>query len=134
MRQRRDVRSESACGSHDDRRRLAAALLVAVLTQAVMGVVTVAQQPAALPIPLGPVVRTEATKADDLLRGFTDEELAAAQKAVPERPDPPLGAPVPRKVNVAGMVFVDANQNGRLDAGERGLSGAFVSDGEGVSR
>jgi outer membrane protein assembly factor BamB len=85
-------------------------------------------------IALGPVEPTAGATAEVLLRGFTDEELAAAQKAVPPHPDPPLGTPVPRKVKVAGRVFEDANRNGTPDAGEPGLGGVQVTDGETVAR
>jgi len=125
---------------NDTLARLKAALLVAVvvavLAQAADGAEVEAwrQQVVALPFRLGPVERTNATRTEDLLRGFTNEELAAAQKAVPERPDPPLAKPVPRKVTVSGVVFVDANRNGARDAGEPGLAGTMVSDGENCAR
>lgn len=35
---------------------------------------------------------------------------------------------------VAGLVFDDGNANGRLDAGERGLAGVVVTDGQAVTR
>ncbi len=69
----------------------------------------------------------------DLLRGYTDEELAAAKRNVPPRPDPPLAAPIARRVHVSGRVYVDANANGVLDAGESGLPRVLVTDGEAVT-
>jgi outer membrane protein assembly factor BamB len=83
---------------------------------------------------LDPVRPGPGVTARDYLRGFTDAELAAARKALPERPEPPLGRPVPRQVNVTGQVFADANRNGRADGGEPGLADVMVSDGERVTR
>lgn len=83
---------------------------------------------------LGPVLPNVTTKVEDLLRGYTAEELATAQKAVPSRTDPALKTPIPRKVIVTGQVFLDRNQDGKLDAGEKGLQGVVVSDGEAVTR
>ncbi len=76
----------------------------------------------------------DSTSADDLLRGFTDEELAAAERRFARRAEPPLGKPIPRRVHVAGRVFQDINQDGKHDAAEPGLSGVLVSDGERVVR
>jgi len=83
---------------------------------------------------LGPVVPGATTRLEELLRGFTDEELAAAQRAVPTRSDPGLKPPVPRQVHVTGTVFLDKNQNGARDAGEEGLGSVFVTDGEILTR
>ena len=70
----------------------------------------------------------------DLLRGFSDAELAEAKKAVPHRPEPSLPAAVPREVTVCGRVFADTNGNGQLDAGEQGLPAVSVTDGEKILR
>ena len=83
---------------------------------------------------LAPVSPRPGVTARDYLRGFTDEELAAARKAFPEREDPPHGAPIPRQVKVIGHVFVDANRNGKADDGEPRLPDVMVSDGERVTR
>ncbi len=40
-----------------------------------------------------------------------------------------LAAPAARGERVSGGVFLDANANGRHDAGEEGVAGAFVTDG-----
>jgi len=83
---------------------------------------------------LAPVSPGPGVTARDYLRGFTDEELAAARKAFPEREDPPIGPPIPRQVKVTGHVFVDANRNGKVDGGEQRLPDVMVSDGERVAR
>jgi len=67
-----------------------------------------------------------------LLRGYSDEEHAAATAEFPRRPEPPLGTPVPRTVNVTGRVFRDDNRNERFDDNEQGLSKVLVTDGERV--
>ena len=46
-----------------------------------------------------------------LLRGFNDEELAAAQRAIPSRW-------VPRLITVTGGAYEDVNTNGERDADE----------------
>ena len=70
----------------------------------------------------------------DLLRGYSDAELREATRAIPRRPEPALGKPRPRLCVVMGAVYVDRNANGRRDAGEPGLPGVMVSDGEKVVR
>ncbi len=70
----------------------------------------------------------------ELLRGYTDDELAAAKRTIPRTTDPPLGTPIPRRVHVAGRVYVDSNANGALDTTEPGLAGVLVTDGAAVSR
>jgi len=55
----------------------------------------------------------------DLLRGFNDEELADAQRAIPPRREPRLGLPRPRLVTVTGRVYEDTNANGKRDANRR---------------
>ncbi|MEZ6049316.1 MAG: PQQ-binding-like beta-propeller repeat protein, partial [Planctomycetaceae bacterium] len=67
---------------------------------------------------------------DDLLRGFSEEELNAAVKAIPRREEEPLKPAHPRLVSVTGKVFHDANGNGQQDEGEPGLADVPVSDGE----
>jgi len=58
--------------------------------------------------------------------------LAAAAHAQPAKPANSHDEPEPRvrDVAVTGVVFVDANGNGRRDADEKGMAGAWVSDGE----
>ena len=75
-------------------------------------------------IHLLPVERQTKTETQDLIRGFTDAELAEAQVIVPEREEPGLTAPIPRKVHVSGRAWV-ADQ-GRAN----GLSDVRVTDGE----
>lgn len=70
--------------------------------------------------------------ATELLRGYSDEELAAATRDFPRRPEPPLGRPVPRTVNVVGRVFRDDNRNNHPDEDEQGLPGVLVTDGRRV--
>ena len=70
----------------------------------------------------------------DLLRGFSDKELAEAMKAIPPRREPPLGLPRPRLVTVAGHVYEDRNVNGKRDSDEPVLPDVIVTDGEKVLR
>jgi len=70
--------------------------------------------------------------ATELLRGYSDEEYAAAMREFPRQPEPPLGRPVPRTVSVTGRVFRDDNRNERFDVNEPGLSKVLVTDGERV--
>jgi len=70
--------------------------------------------------------------AAELLRGYNDEELVAATRDLPRRPEPPLGRPVPRTVSVTGRVFRDDNRNQCFDKNEQGLSKVLVTDGERV--
>jgi len=65
---------------------------------------------------------------DELLRGFSTAELAQVQKLIPQRPEPPLAAPVPRIATIRGKAFLDANGNGKQDANENGLPNITVSD------
>jgi len=81
-----------------------------------------------------PVSRTNQTSPEEFLRGFTAAELEAAKRAVPERQETPVGTPVPRAVKVNGSVFLDTNENGRRDNGEKGIAGVMVTDGEKVLR
>jgi len=78
--------------------------------------------------------QTTDVRTRDRLRGFSDDELAAAKQATPPRPDPPLGTPIPRRVHVTGRVHVDANANGALDPGEPGLARVLVTNGQDVTR
>ncbi len=80
------------------------------------------------------VAVTDRTTVRELLRGFTDPELAEAQSALPERPDPPIEAPVGRQVQVRGKVFIDKNENGRVDTEESGFAQVVISDGERIIR
>ena len=68
----------------------------------------------------------------DLLRGFSDKELAEAQRAIPPRREPPLGFARPRLVKATGHVYEDRNANGRRDENEPALPDVMVSDGEKV--
>ncbi len=81
-----------------------------------------------------PVQRRADTTVQDLLRGFTDDELNAANEAFPKRLEPDLAEPVSREVKVSGCVFIDTNANGEMDADERGLDAVMVTDGETVIR
>lgn len=64
----------------------------------------------------------------DLLRGYSNAELARVQKLIPQRPEPPLAEAVPRIATIRGNVFLDANGNGKQDAKENGLANITVSD------
>ena len=64
----------------------------------------------------------------DLLRGFSNAELARVQKLIPQRPEPPLAEAVPRIATIRGKAFLDANGNGKQDANENGLANLTVSD------
>ena len=64
----------------------------------------------------------------DLLRGFSNEELTRVQQLIPQRPEPPLAEAVPRIATIRGTVFLDANENGKQDANEKGLPNITVSD------
>ena len=85
-------------------------------------------------INLQPVEPGEAVGASDFLNGYTNAEVAAAQKAIPKRETPPVGTPAARHGKVGGRAFLDADADGELDAGERGLGGVLVSDGLTTSR
>ena len=78
-------------------------------------------------IHLLPVERQTKTETQDLIRGFTDVELAEAQVIVPEREEPGLTAPIPRKVHVSGRAW--AADQGRAN----GLSDVRVTDVESTS-
>jgi outer membrane protein assembly factor BamB len=69
----------------------------------------------------------------DFLRGYTDQELAAANALFAQRPEPAIQAPVPRKVRVRGTVFVDSNRNGQRESDERALPRTTISDGDRVT-
>tara|TARA_B100001123_G_scaffold176434_1_gene202391 strand:+ start:657 stop:3284 length:2628 start_codon:yes stop_codon:yes gene_type:complete len=77
---------------------------------------------------------SELSTAADLLRGFSNEELVAAQRAIPTRREPPLGLARPRMIKATGHVYEDSNANGRRDANEPALPDVMVSDGERVLR
>ena len=77
---------------------------------------------------------SELSTAADLLRGFSNEELVAAQRAIPTRREPPLGLARPRMIKATGHVYEDSNANGRRDANELALPDVMVSDGERVLR
>ena len=79
-----------------------------------------------------PVADSDLRTVRDLLRGYSEEELAAARKAVPQREEPPMPEPKPRTVRVRGFVFEDRNGNGRRDANEPGMGEVSVSDGQHV--
>ncbi len=83
--------------------------------------------------PQSPVKDTDLRSIEDLLRGYNQEELDAARKNIPKRPEPPLAATQPREVLVKGQVYEDKNGNGKRDAGEIGLPNIMVSDGDRVS-
>ena len=55
---------------------------------------------------------SELSTAADLLRGFSNEELVAAQRAIPTRREPPLGLARPRMIKATGHVYEDSNANG----------------------
>jgi outer membrane protein assembly factor BamB len=76
---------------------------------------------------------SELTTATDLLRGFSSEELVAAQRAIPSRREPPLGLARPRLIEATGHVYEDRNANGRREDNEPALPNVMVSDGERVS-
>ena len=84
--------------------------------------------------PEEPVADTSLKTTGDLLRGFDAEELAVLRKTIPQRPEPELGIARPRLAVISGTVFEDRNGNGTRDAGESGLPGISVSDGEYVVR
>ena len=77
---------------------------------------------------------TDLRTTEDLLRGFSSDELAKAERECPQRAEPELPKPVPRKVKVSGRVFLDKNSNGRCDDGEGGIAEMRISDGHGVIR
>ena len=56
-----------------------------------------------------------------LLQGFNDEELAAAQRAIPSRW-------VPRLITVTEGAYEDVNTNGERDADELAMPGVRVSN------
>ncbi len=77
---------------------------------------------------------TELRTTADLLRGFNDEELAEAQRSIPERPEIPLREAIPRIVTVRGMVYRDGNADGKHDDGDAGMAGVLLTDGQRVMR
>ncbi len=77
---------------------------------------------------------TDLRSIEDLLRGYNQEELDAARKNIPKRPEPSLAATQPREVQVKGLVYEDKNGNGKREADEAGLSYIMVSDGDRVTR
>jgi hypothetical protein len=77
---------------------------------------------------------TDLRTTSDLLRGFNDAELEEFAKQIPRRPEPELRQARPRLVTATGSVYEDRNANGKRDAGEPGLPGVVVSDGEKVIR
>lgn len=121
-------------------RRVAAVALGAALGLALIPHAAIAQAAAApgstsvRDIRVAPVEPAAGVTANDFLRGYTNAELDAAKAAVPKRDEPALAAPNPRAVTATGRVFVDANANRVCDAGERGLPGVLVSDGERTAR
>ena len=48
--------------------------------------------------PQDSVQDTDLRSVEDLLRGYSEKELAAAKKNIPKRPEPPLATAHPRKV------------------------------------
>jgi len=84
--------------------------------------------------PQGPVKDTDLRSIEDLLRGYNQEELDAARKNIPKRPEPPLATTQPREVLVKGWVYEDKNGNGKREADEAGLPYIMVSDGDRVTR
>jgi outer membrane protein assembly factor BamB len=83
---------------------------------------------------LEPVPPTAGAKIEDLLRGYTAEELSVAERVLPASPEPPVPAPIARQVSVTGRVFVDRNGNRAPDPGEPGLADVCVTEGETVVR
>ncbi|MFP6700092.1 MAG: hypothetical protein VB861_00015, partial [Planctomycetaceae bacterium] len=77
---------------------------------------------------------TDLRTTSDLLRGFNDAELEEFARQIPRRPEPELRQARPRLVTASGSVYEDRNANGKRDAGEPGLPGVVVSDGEKVIR
>ena len=77
---------------------------------------------------------TDLRTTADLLRGYNDEELAEAQRSIPERPETPLREAIPRIVTVRGMVYRDRNADGKHDHGEAGMSGVLLTEGQRVIR
>lgn len=75
---------------------------------------------------------SELRATTDLLRGFNDEELAAAKKSIPPRPEPPLELAQPRLVTITGNVYEDLNANGRREINEPALPNVTITDGEKV--
>ncbi|MDP7206779.1 MAG: hypothetical protein QGH11_14485, partial [Pirellulaceae bacterium] len=48
---------------------------------------------------------TDLRTTADLLRGYSEEELAEAQRSIPQRPEIPLREAIPRIVTVRGLVY-----------------------------
>ena len=99
--------------------------LIALLLACIPALQAHAQNPAepAETINDQPLVTT-----DDLLRGFSSDELERVQKLIPQRPEPPLAEAVPRIATIRGRAFLDANGNGKQEANENGLPNITVSD------
>jgi outer membrane protein assembly factor BamB len=99
--------------------------------------VSVALAPSLAPaddLPPDAVDDSDLRSTADLLRGFNDEELAAAQRATPPKREPRLGLPRPRLVTVQGVVFEDRNDDGKRNDDEPPLPNVMVTDGERVLR
>ncbi len=105
-----------------------------LLLGAGLAALAVASEPRHRLFNLEPVARTPAASTEDLLRGYTAGELAAAGKAVPISPEPPAPRSIARSISVAGRVFVDRNGNRIPDPGEPGLPDVCVSEGETIVR
>ena len=85
-------------------------------------------------IDLDPVDFESDASIADLLRGYTSAELEAVRERIPQRPEPQLVAPVPRRVTVSGTVFEDTDGDGKRDPDENGLREVLVSDSATVRR
>ena len=84
--------------------------------------------------PEDPIDDSDLRTTTDLLRGFSDAELDAAEKAIPRRPEPSPGVARPRAVTVTGHVYQDQNANGAREPDEPGLADVTVTDGRHVLR
>ena len=79
--------------------------------------------------PEDPIDDGDLRTTTDLLRGFSDAELDAAEKAIPRRPEPSPGVARPRAVTVIGHVYQDRNANGAREPDEPGLADVTVTAG-----
>ena len=84
--------------------------------------------------PTDAIPDTDLRTTPDLLRGFSEAELQAARRQIPQRPEPKLGTARPRLVTARGTVFEDLDADGQQDPGEAGIPGIVVSDGERLHR
>ena len=84
-----------------------------VLLLAILTLPASAQDPDGNSIP-----DTDLRTTADLLRGYSDEELAEARRLIPERPEIPLREAIPRIVTVRGTVYRDRNADGKHDDGD----------------